>query len=121
MKRVRSIFNFLTKPLFAKRIVIRAVILKDGDLWAVQGLEYDIAAQGNSVHDAMQSFGRVVISWIDLDLELGRTPFSKVSPAPQEFWELFEQGVIVSDPHNHNTPRPPTSNIISTQELRLCA
>lgn len=120
MKRVLSIWQFLTQPLFAKRIFVRAVILQDGDLWAVQGLEYDIAAQGRTVHDAMEAFCQTVIAWIDLDLEKGREPLSALSKGPAEFWEMFERGVEVTDPHKHARPAF-ARNVVSRQELRLCA
>lgn len=103
MKWMQPVLSFL----FKKKLRIRAVILEDGDLWAVQGLDYDIAAQGDSVHEAMQSFQRVVIAQVLLDLEKKRIPFADIPKAPDEFWEMFDEGVLVSDPHKHEPPAEP--------------
>lgn len=120
MKWMHSKLSSWISLLFAKTVTIKAVILDDGDLWAVQCLDYDIAAQGETVHEAIHAFMRTVTAQIYLDVEKGRAPFANIDPAPQEFWEMFDQGVLVTDDFHEDPP-----NILrkfrSTQELRLCA
>ena len=55
--------------------------------WVVQGLEYDIAAQGKTMDEAKSRFESNVITQILLDLERGKQPLEGIPPAPSFYLE----------------------------------
>lgn len=72
---------------------IRAVLLEEGGAWSAQCLDYDIAAQAETLLDLHDELARVLAAHIAASIELGREPFSSVKPAPRRFWELYESGL----------------------------
>lgn len=74
---------------------IRAVLFEgeDGGPWSAQCLEYDIAAQAQTLLDLQDELVRVLVTHVAASVQLGRTPFSDIKPAPQRFWELYEGGL----------------------------
>ena len=59
---------------------------KDGELWVAQGLEYDIAAQGQNASDARNRFLHAFEGHIALDIEENREPLSEVPQAPRRYF-----------------------------------
>lgn len=125
MKRRKSfwdIFNPFSRH--DKEVKIRAIVVHSHEdaLWTVQGLEYDITAQGDTPEEALHAFGHLLCSWIVLDLEKHREPFSALPEAPQKYWEMFERtNVTLQAPFEDNIVKFPRLNFIPKQELRLCA
>lgn len=72
---------------------IRAVLVEEGGAWSAQCLDYDIAAQAETLLDLHDELMRVLVAHIAASVELGREPFSSIKPAPQRFWELYEHGL----------------------------
>lgn len=69
-------------------VIPEKVILKDGTsktIYAAFGLEHFIAAQGDTVPEAMVAFERVVYSTIAANQELGQSPLQGIAPAPAEY------------------------------------
>lgn len=66
------------------------LVLNEGTVWTVHGLDYGMAAQGNSFDEAMLAFSRRCSQQIRLDKDLGIEPFSTIVPAPRAMWDLFK-------------------------------
>lgn len=71
-------------------IEISAVAYAEGDRWIVQGLEYDITAQADSLPDAHDAFTIKVLAEVGISLDLDREPLDGIEPAPTEFWTMFK-------------------------------
>lgn len=72
---------------------IRVVGMKDGDLFFVQALEVDIAAQGKTLGEASERF-RIALNAEQRDAdEAGRDLFD-IGPAPASFHELYDDDPI---------------------------
>ncbi|MHB8615498.1 MAG: hypothetical protein ACYC93_05440 [Candidatus Acidiferrales bacterium] len=65
--------------------------------WAAQCLEYDIAAQGSTLQAAKDALEKAFVSQIVVDVSNGNQPLADVSPAPAEYWKLFETAVKLAD------------------------
>lgn len=75
---------------------IRAVLFEgDGGTWSAQCLEYDIAAQAQTLLDLQDELVRVLVTHVAASIQLGRTPFSGIKEAPQRFWALYEGALRV--------------------------
>ena len=66
--------------------------LEDQTLWIAQGLEYDIAAQGNSLKEVEERFAHTLITQSLVDLKQGKDVFEGILPAPRTYWERFDEG-----------------------------
>lgn len=71
-------------------IAMRAVAFREGDLWVVQGVEYDIAATAADPGDLPGAFTRAVMETICVGEHLGRKALQGVKPAPPRFAELWD-------------------------------
>jgi hypothetical protein len=65
--------------------------------WAAQCLEYDIAAQGDSIKQATEKLEQTFIGQICVDLYTGKDPLEGISPAPRTYWNEFEQAQRLQD------------------------
>ena len=68
---------------------------RDGDNhvgWVAQCLEYDIAAQGQTIDVVKKRFRHTLIGQILVDIKHGKEPLEGIKKAPREFWKQFEQG-----------------------------
>jgi hypothetical protein len=82
---------------------LRAVLLEEGEAWSAQCLDYDIAAQAQTLLDLHDELARVLVTHIAASIELGREPFSSIKPAPERFWELYEHGLYMESKPNSFT------------------
>ncbi|MBI4264839.1 MAG: hypothetical protein HY657_10715 [Acidobacteria bacterium] len=79
----------------ARALVVRVLVLQEGDQYLAQGIDYDLGSQAPSEGQAIQSFVRIFRAHVRRDLELGRAPLEGVPPAPERFfsaWECLEKG-----------------------------
>jgi hypothetical protein len=72
-------------------ITIRAVAFKEGGVWVVQGIEYDICAHAKDPAGVPNAFQRAVAENICITQHLGRKPLQGIKPAPEHFREMFER------------------------------
>jgi hypothetical protein len=70
-------------------IQISGLLLKEASAWVAQGLEYDIAAQGKTIRDAMRAFRRTVVGQMVLDIRNGREPLAAIPKAPDFYWQKY--------------------------------
>ena len=77
---------------------IRAVVIRDGDMWAAQCLEYDIGAQAASVGVLMDRLAYVIEAERAESTERSGEAFVGIPEAPKYFWDLWERGVVPLNP-----------------------
>lgn len=89
-------------------------LIQEGDLWSIQCLDFDIAAQGRTIDEAKDRFEKTFLGQIELDIKEKREPFSGVEKAPQEFWEMFEKTEPACNDPNciycYNRPEKPSTS-----------
>lgn len=71
---------------------LSVVLLREGEAWVAQCLEYDIAAQGKTIQDAKHAFALTFAGQVAVDLHHKTEPLSAFSQAPPEYWEQFRKG-----------------------------
>lgn len=76
------------------QVSVRVVVFQDGDRVCAQCLEYDIAAQGETLDDCLYALDRLIAGHIAISIEHGLVPLHDVKPAPQRFWDWFEHSKI---------------------------
>jgi len=72
-------------------VLIRILLMPEGDFWVAQALEFDIAAQGRSEEAARIAFLKTLSAQIALDLQNHRQPLEGIKPAPAWYFEAYEQ------------------------------
>lgn len=91
----------------------RVLIFRDGshNQWAAQCLEYDIAAQGESLEDVMNRFERTFVGNIVLALESDEEPLATFLPAPQKYVDRWNKAIALQQPVSVTIPsdRLPTN------------
>ena len=64
---------------------------KEGNIhWAVQGLEYDICAEGDNIMDAMNNFAISLLAEIDYCTN-NKLTLRSIGAAPNDLWEIAQQ------------------------------
>jgi hypothetical protein len=71
---------------------IRAVVFQEAGAFSAQCLDYDIAAQSQSLIELHEELARVLAVHVAASCDLKQEPFSRVAPAPLRFWEAYETG-----------------------------
>jgi hypothetical protein len=104
-------------------IKMSILIQQEHDIWVVQGLEHDIAAQGKTLKEAIQSFHCVLAGQIHLDMENQREPLQGFEQAPDEYWAKFKEALPLGKPENEKAPftLPPMFNPMAHPEMRIFA
>ncbi len=77
---------------------IRAVAFKEGDVWVIQGIDYDVVAQTKDPLDAPVAFLQTLISTMLINKRLGRTGLDKIQPAPDRFRKMFDRATVELSP-----------------------
>lgn len=75
--------------------------------WVAQCLEYDIAAQGRTINDALYEFQRLVVGRVSMAAKRGvDDPFQGLKRAPEAYWQRFEKesARIVGDTQTFRFP-----------------
>lgn len=77
-----------------ENINMSAVAYREGDVWIVQGIDYDIVAHAHDVAALPFAFSRAVMENICITQDLGREPLQGVPPAPSKFQQLFDDATV---------------------------
>jgi hypothetical protein len=99
---------------------VSVVLCREGEGWAAQCLQYDIAAQGKTIQEAKDSLEKAFVSQVMIDLLHETDALSAIPQAPREYWVMFERGERLTDRKPFYFP-PEMMVRASTQELRICA
>lgn len=74
------------------RLTVSVLLLKERETWVAQCLEHDVAAQGDSIDEALENFGAVFAGHVMLDVRDGREPLTLIPQAPKVYWDRFGKG-----------------------------
>jgi hypothetical protein len=74
---------------------IRGVLFEEEGTWSAQLLDYDLAAQSQTLPDLQDEIIRAITVHIAACMQLGRVPFAGFKPAPQRFWDLYEEAAPI--------------------------
>jgi hypothetical protein len=77
-----------------KRVNLRVLIFRSDDRYVAQCLEYDIAAQGETLDEVRYQFEYAVVGRIAAAQELGSDPFD-LPAAPPHFHELWDRSATL--------------------------
>lgn len=80
------------RTMLTQDIRLSVLAISDPNGFTFQCLEYDIAAQGRTFHDAKKAFTDTVAAQILLDLDQQRNPFQGLKQAPQWYWDRYGDG-----------------------------
>jgi hypothetical protein len=108
---------------------LRLLLLRERDFWVIQCLEYNIAAHGAGVHEAVDSWKEVFALKVQHDMDEGRTPLEDIGRAPMWYWKAFAHGIPLPDivvrmpvqPAPPPTVVPPAFMLPTVPEVRLQA
>jgi hypothetical protein len=104
------------------RFILRVLFTQEGDLWAAQCIDHDIAAQGKTIGEAKQVFERTIIGQILRDIKDGREPLAAFPPAPKSYREKFDQAEELADKRPIQLPAgvPPAFMVSQiTKDMRV--
>lgn len=76
----------------ARQFSISVLFTRGDKAWVAQCLEYDIAAQGDSISEAKKAFEATFIGTMVLNARRGRDLLDDVPAAPKLYWEQFNEG-----------------------------
>lgn len=71
--------------------VIRVLLIADRGVWVAQCIDFDLAAQGETVREALQTFVRLFEVQIETDQKAGRDPFAASRPAPRWYADRYNE------------------------------
>jgi hypothetical protein len=92
---------------------VSLLLLREGEVWVAQGLEYDIVAQGKSLKEAIKAFERTCVGQIAIDVEHGNRPLDGIEQAPEQFWDMFDGAHRLDERKPFRLPK----NIISPNRM----
>jgi len=94
--------------------VIQIIVCEDkrNGWWSAQCLQYDIATQARTLEGLIYEIQRVIMGQFVVSKELGGEPFVGIKPAPQIFWQIYDDAkthvkrepVPFSGPHGPHAP-----------------
>ena len=75
----------------ARAILIRVLLIREGDQWLAQALDYDLATQAPSEPQAVESFFRILRARLRKDTQSGRAPLQGLPQAPHRFLDIWNR------------------------------
>ena len=72
---------------------LHIILFEEGDTWAAQCLEHDIAAQGKTMEEAAECLAFTIVA----EFEMRDGDLSAIQPPPQELRELYQSGAEVPE------------------------
>ncbi len=76
---------------------VSVVLLREGERWAAQCLEWDIAAQGKSIPKVMDALEQTFVGQVIVDLRAGKQPLEGIPQAPRFYWNAFKDAPRLED------------------------
>ncbi len=103
-----------------KRVLLRAVVFKSGDLWVGQCLEYDIAVQAKTPQEVPYELERAIVANVVIAGTEGLKPFVNIKPAPDRYFRMWERGMeLKRRPEHHVFEIEGLLEPLPVPELRL--
>ena len=104
-------------------IELKIILFQGKESWVAQCLDYDVAAQGRTVVDALEEFERVFVYQLILYLDVGKDPLEELQKAPEYYWRVFQSAEkLMSRPPTRRPLKAPPSWMvpsITRADLRI--
>jgi hypothetical protein len=75
----------------ARETLLHAIAFQDGDVWIIQGIEYDIIARATTPADLPDAFMKAVAHNCFITQHEHGEPFKGIAAAPAKFRQMFEK------------------------------
>jgi hypothetical protein len=69
----------------------------DDGTWVAQGLEYDIAAQAQSLEEVRQAFERVFVGQMIVNAHYGKELLAGIPRAPKLYWDMAARAKRIAE------------------------
>src|SRR5690349_3769953 len=87
-----------------ENLSFNVVLLREENRWVAQCLEYDIAAQSDSIPGVKHAFQRAFVTQVKVNLAHNKSALQDVPAAPAYYRQLFEQGEPLANPPEITMP-----------------
>jgi predicted RNase H-like HicB family nuclease len=71
--------------------------------WVVQCLEFDVAAQGDTIREALNDWRRAYTGQLMAYLDIEENPYERIAPAPKFYWNTWGRAEDLT-PSNCDSP-----------------
>ena len=82
---------------FSVSILLRKEGVGGQSGWVAQCLEYDIAAQGETIAEAKTALEKTFVGQIVVDIAHNKQPLEGIKKAPKEYWNDFKKAEQLAD------------------------
>lgn len=96
------------------QLEVRVLLLQEEGKWVAQCLEYDVAAQADTLTGVQQAFVKSLASQVCVNLHHGKEPMEDVPAAPAYYLEQFKQAMQVKEPMLPKLPFLPNFDVRAT-------
>jgi hypothetical protein len=76
---------------------VSVLLVREDNRWVAQCLEYDVAAQADTIPEVKNAFERAFACQVAVDVCHGHEPMQNVPKAPKFYHEWFEKAEVLSD------------------------
>ncbi len=118
-----------TKPAAVQRVRpvgpparLDILVMKEGEWWVAQCLQYDLTAQSRALSDLKYAFEYALVGHIVTSVENNLEPFEQLPPAPQMYWDAWRRALPVEErtlPRFRIPRRIPPRYVPREQEFRV--
>jgi hypothetical protein len=72
-----------------RKVIVRALLFREGDQWCAQCLDFDIAVQARSRNELLSELTHVLIAHVEIAIDSGHEPFIGLPKAPARYFDSF--------------------------------
>ncbi len=97
------------------QIAIDVVFIKCSSVWTAISVNHYVAAQGNTIPDALNAFMYAFLGQVLVHRETGLDPFVEMKPAPEVYQQIFKKAIKLDTKKDSKFPVPawiPETHII---------
>lgn len=101
---------------------VSVLIFREANRWVAQGLEYDIAAQADSIPAVKKAFFRAFFSQAAVNVENGKEPLEDVPEAPAFYRDEFKKAERLADSPEFKIKKPVAGvKAVKVKDMRIAA
>ena len=76
---------------------VSVLLMREENRWVAQCLEYDIAAQADSISGVKKAFSKAFVSQVAVNVRHGKKPLQDVPKAPDFYRQMFKKAERLVD------------------------
>jgi hypothetical protein len=85
-------------------ISLSVLLVKEADQWVARCLQYDVAGQGDTLDEALESLGLCLTGHVLMNVRDKLEPLAGLPNAPPRVWALFDRAWKVDRTHPFRMP-----------------